>query len=514
MLLACKPTPRTARKETPEQPPTVAEQPADSATEAPRQDQPAEPPVEMLPPGLLDVRSTRQEYNRVRPWEKMNPSTGHFNGIYLGNGRVLVVGRAARAATYVEISLPDRSRTVPARVVKFDDELGLALLTVEHTEDASIFDSLTAHEVGPPMALGDRAEVATLVQGETPVRVGVVVEEVSEEATLPQLELRSEKPLPPGVDAGSPILQGNQLVAIVTEDDASEQSLTAINAEFIRHFLEESTAPGSGVPVLGMRFTQLDDPAFSKYLKINPEQGGLYVSEVMPNSAAQAAGVLAGDVITSIEGLPLDKLGRCKHPLYGLMGAIHVIRSLKPIGQHLTLGISRDGEAKELTVALNRDAIEKSLLGQERPDVAPRYIMWGGLLFQPLSQTYLDTLRERAGSLPLQLLQVKDNLANYSAEGRRELVALTIVIPTPATLGYDSLGFCLVEKVNGKRVHSFSEFAELLDAPTDNGLVEFSITRAPYTIYMDRQVVESTNDAIRRRSIPKLREMGSPAEAK
>lgn len=502
LLAACKPTPRTA---------TAAKDPTTHQTgeaEAPQTPEPeAQPPVTPAR-SLLDISTTRQDYNRLRPWEKANPSSGSFMGVYLGQGRVLTVGRAARAATYMEIALPDQSRRVTARVLKYDEGLELALLTVEHPEDASIFDSMPALEIGSPLSLGQSAELWSLVQGVTPVSTGLVAESADEGARFPQLSMRSEKPLPSGVSVGLPILKEGRIVGLITGVDNRDQSVNCVNAELISRFLDASTPHGDSTPVVGVSFAELDDPIFAKYLKLSPEQGGLYVNEVMPGSAAQAAGIRKGDVLTSIDGLQLDKLGRCKHPLYGLISAQEVIRSLKPLGQQISLGISRDGQQLELPVQLNRDAVDKSLFGVELPGVAPRYIMWGGLLFQPASSTYLQELENRAHSLPLPILSLKDREQELMAEGRTELVLLTLVIPTPATLSYDTLGFCLVEKVNGKRIHNFAEFAELLDTPTPDGLVELTLNRSPYTIHIDRQTAEAANDLIRRRAIPRLRQMG------
>lgn len=505
LLAACKPTPRTAaaRKDTPATPPPA--EAAEAATDQPA----AEPPTPEARPaaGLLDIATTRQDYNQLRPWEKKNPNSGEFKGVYLGNGRVLTVGRAARAATYVELSLPDHSRTVPARVVKFDDALGLALLTVEHAEDADLFENLTAHPVGEPLKLGDQAELHTITPNLTPQHVAAEVESVNDSEPLPRPELRTAKPVP--MEVGLPILQDGRLVALVDEYDSGQQSVTCINAEFINRFLDESTASGHGVPVLGVGMALLDDPAFRKYLKLDPAQGGIYVSKVQPGSAAQAAGLHVGDVITAVEGLPLDKLGRCIHPIYGLLEVQHVVRSLKPVGQQIKLSIIRDGRQQEISATLNRDAVEKGLLVVEAPGTAPRYVVWGGLVFQPITQNILESL----SNPPLSLLELKDRVPELLAEGRQEIVVLTQVIPTPATLSYDTLGVCPVERVNGKRVHSLAEFAELLDTPTEDGLVELTLSRPPYRIYMDRQAAEASNDAIRRRAIPNLRRLGE-GEAK
>jgi len=186
------------------------------------------------------------------------------------------------------------------------------------------------------------------------------------------------------------------------------------------------------------------------------------------------------------------------------------MRYLKPLGQELNLTISRDGENREIAVTLNKDARDKALLATEQPDAAPRYIVWGGLVFQPLTETYLQTLKTQArGSLPVEFLELENRETELRERGYTELTALTLIIPTPATLGYDAMGFCLVEKVNGKEVHNFREFAAALDEPTANGIVEFSLNKPPYNVYMDRAAAEATNDSLRRSSVPNLRHVES-----
>lgn len=506
LAMGCKPTPRTAnRHDTP--PPPPADEAAQAAETSATEEKAARPAV-----GQLEITTTRQEYNRLRPWEKNEVNTGRTMGIYLGNGRVLAPGNAARAATYVELRLPNGSRIAPARVVKYDHDLNLALLTVEHPEDADIFEGMPALSVGEPLALGYRAEVCAPVREQEQTLVEVEVENSTDEednaSDLPRLDLRAAKPLPQGNAVGLPVLRDGKLVAMVETYSPRELTLTCINAEFITRFLDESTPAGASVPILGISCSLLDDPVFTKYLKLSPQQGGVYVNKVQYGSAAAAAGLQEGDVITAIDGLKLDKLGRCKHPLYGMLSAPLTLRSLKPVGQHITLSVSRNGEQHEVPVALNRDVLSKSLLRPEKPGDAPRYIVWGGMVFQPLSGTYLNALAASAGSLPLPLLQVTDRAEELQKNGLQEVVALTLVIPTPATLGYDTLGFCMVERVNGQQVTSFAQFAELLDTPTEDGIVELAINRSPYKIYLERSTVEATNDTIRRRAISRLRRMG------
>ncbi|HEX2642308.1 MAG TPA: trypsin-like peptidase domain-containing protein [Thermoanaerobaculia bacterium] len=67
----------------------------------------------------------------------------------------------------------------------------------------------------------------------------------------------------------------------------------------------------------------------------------LMVAGIQPDSAAEQAGLLLGDLLVSVDGEPLGGLGH----LHGLLGD-------KPVGSEVTLRILRGGEAKELKASL------------------------------------------------------------------------------------------------------------------------------------------------------------------
>ena len=279
--------------------------------------------------------------------------------------------------------------------------------------------------------------------------------------------------------------------------------MQVVNAELIQRFL---TQEKPGVPSLGLVLSQLDDPQFRKYLKLDAAANGMYISKVLPGSAAEAAGVKEGDVLTAVEGMPVDNLGRCNHPRYGLHHVVVLMRGMKDAGQEIMLGISRAGEAMQIAVKLDRTAEEKAVFRQQQVGRQPRYIMWGGLLFQPLTSTYMNEVRTRSnGLLPLELQVLLDEETALREKGCTEAIGLTFVLPTAATQGYDELRFCLLQAVNGKQVNSFAELAALLDEPTENGLIRLDFNKAPYTVYLDRAAVDAVNTQLQQQAIPKLR---------
>lgn len=511
-LTACEPTERTnpeALKEVERRAVAAAAAAEAQAKLALQQQTPAPPP----PPApinyadsLLEIRAHAQDFNLLRPWEKAGAEMRSVSGVYLGNGTVLTVGHGVKAATYVEIALPDESRVVPGKVLRYDEDLNLALITVAHAQDATIFESRTPVQPAGPLKWRDKAEVWSMVRGLMPVQVPLVAESAGAGHRMPRLQMKVAQPLPTGSWGGLPVIREGRLVALSESYQPQTQQLTAINAELIQRFLtSHDEGHVSSAPVLGIRVEQLDAPIFRSYLKLEENQGGMYISKVEPGSPAEMAGIRKGDVLLAIEDMLLDTQGRCEHPLYGVVDSMLITRSLKPIGETLRLTLSRNGSKVQVEVPLNRDLVEKGLFREDKAGVQPRYIVWGGLLFQPLTKTYLSELRGKASGLPLELLELQDRTAELKDQGYEELVGLTLVIPTAATQDYESLGFCMVESVNGQRVRNFAEFIALLESPTPEGITEIAINKSPYKIYLNRQLVEQCNDALRRNAIPRLK---------
>lgn len=485
----------TATPETSSPQPTPAEQPAPAADVAPT-------PLNCL----LSVRCVYHSYNLIRPWELDEGDESTCCGVYLGKGMVLVPPWNMANATYVELSRTDGSTPVPARVAYCDLGIGLALLTPVHPEDAALFANMQPLPVGEPQSVGDSAEMWGTINGVTPQKVSAVAESAAAKGS--SLALVCKLAHIPSLDErrGAPLVKDGKMVGMVV-DRRDEQTTESVNADLIRRFLEAAPV-GSGVvnsvPVLGVEFSPLTDPVFRKYLKIGKEQGGLYVNKVLSGSAAEQAGIAAGDVLTAVEDQPIDVMGNCSFPRYGTLPAGDCCRWLKKPGEMLTLTISRDGVAREVQVPLNRDACDKALLREMKPGSRPPYVVWGGLVFQPITRDLHDKVMRVAGA-PLPFLRLVKEEQKLLEAGVTEPVAITMIVPTPATLSYESLQCNIVREVNGKPVRNFAEFKALLDEPTESDIVSFTISSAPYTIYMSRKLAAAADEAIRRSAIPVLR---------
>ena len=103
---------------------------------------------------------------------------------------------------------------------------------------------------------------------------------------------------------------------------------------------------------------------------------------------------------------------------------------------------------------------------------APRYLAFGGLVFQPLTRDYLTTWDTWWNNAPKELLTAH-YLGRRTPE-RHELIVLTEVLEGPMTTGYDAYVNETVVRVEGAVPRDLSELAQLLDAASGTVALEMS----------------------------------------
>ncbi len=161
--------------------------------------------------------------------------------------------------------------------------------------------------------------------------------------------IQTDAAINPGNSGGALVSLDGELVginsAILSRSGGNMGIGFAIPSNLVRSVMDQLIESGTvnrgqlGVTVLSLT------PDYRKSLGLEEGVQGALVSSVAENSAAERAGIVAGDVITSVRGQPVKGAAE-------LRNAIGMLR----VGESVEVSILRDGKPKRLTAVLREPA--------------------------------------------------------------------------------------------------------------------------------------------------------------
>lgn len=460
---------------------------------------------------LVRINSTLQNYNASQPWEKNPPRSRQGLGVLLPQNQILTTAAMAADAIYLELESADSTHSLPAKVVAIDYEANLALLAPDAAP--GFLTSLTPTEVSAPPKIGEKVTLMQLERNGNPLATqgSVLAADLFNTFTSNHFFLcYTVKGSLQGASNSNtlPAFYQDKLVGLLTTYNAADQISTLISAEIITAFLNDAQdGTYEGFPSMGVGITTTEDPHFRAFLQVPEDRGGIYLTRVLPNGAAAQAGLQKGDVILGVSGFPIDRRAYYQHPIYGTLSWIHLVRGGQPMGATVPVEFLRDGEIKTVEVTLQK--APDPLVPSETFDEAPPFLIKGGLVFQELTQAYLEAFgKEWATRAPLNLLDALSNPADYE-EGRRRLVVLTRVVATQATIGYDRLNSQIVESANGKKITDLADLDQQLSQTPANGIHLITTDQEPFQIYLDENLATQVDKEFLTRGLPLLKRIPS-----
>ena len=447
---------------------------------------------------MLRVNVTSQAYNFGLPWQKQNPGTRRGLGALLPGNRVLITAEMAQDASYVELEAAASGRRLTAKVEAVDYELNLATV-VPAADAADFFNGMIPLAVDTDLKPNATLDVWQFEANGTPVVSPIELNRVDLGPYFLDDQIFLIFQATGGVQyrAGTftlPVVRGGKLAGMLIRYNSRDQVADILPPSIIARFLDDAALPPyEGTPNFGARLTSTLDPELRTWLKLQNIEGGLLVTGITPGFSAEKAGVKEGDVIIEIDGRRIDARGYYEDPAYGLLAAGHLLRGAAKVGHALKLKLVRDGKIEELACRMLRREPGDYLVDPYLFDRAPRFLILGGLLFQELTQNYLQLAgrewRERA---PFRLVYAQSNQEEFLKQGRRKLVFLSGVIPAPGVIGYERLRNLIVTSVNGKPINDLKDLAEALKSPTD-GIHRIEFSDYPKVIFVDAAQADQDN---------------------
>ena len=288
-------------------------------------------------------------------------------------GYVVTNNHVVEHADAIQITLADHRR-LDARLIGADSQTDIAVLKVDP-------DGLTALPFADPgalkigdyvVALGDAFDVgptATFGIVSALGRTGLGIERYED-------FIQTDASINPGDSGGALVDLRGRLVGINTATMSRGGGNVgigfAIPVDMVRAVALELVATGAvsrGEPGLE---TQEVTPALARVLGVK-QPGGALVSRVQPASAAAKAGVLEGDVVTSLDGVAVSSAARMRTEL-----------GRRQPGATVRLTVWRDGAARTLPVVLEAAAAAPVPAAPGKPESV--FIL--GMTASPIPRTH------------------------------------------------------------------------------------------------------------------------------
>ena len=445
---------------------------------------------------VVRVNATDQDYDFFRPWSKKNPRDFHGLGAVIAGNRVIVTAQLVANHSYIELERAEGGQRTDAKVLCVDYESNLALL--QPTAD-NFLAGLKPLDLTLDSVVGDRVNVLQLESNDALVATPGPITTI--EVAHYQLEgtafLIYRLSLPLQYREGSfttPVIKNDKLAGILMRYDPRTQGVDVLPAPVIAHFLKDvDSGSYQGFPHAGMEYSPTRDPQLRHYAKLQPGDGGVYVTEVVPDGPASKAGLKTGDIILELGGQAIDQDGNYEEPLYGRISFNHLITTRSFAGQKLPVKIRRDGEIQTLEITLAHEPPGSYVSEPYVVDRPPRYYVADGLIFQELSRQYL---KEWGGDWQKQAPQRLVYLDRYQSalvpEGRKRIVILSQVLPVASNIGYEEMKYLVVTNINGKPINSLDDLPVTLAKP-ENGFDKIDFEDFPRTIYLDAAHLEEND---------------------
>lgn len=442
-------------------------------------------------PEVVRVFATAQQPDFDCPWQARSPVSSTGSGVVVGPGDILTGAHVVANATFLQVRKPSSPDKAIARVKRISHDCDLALLEV--VDPPGFLDDITPARIGDIPRLHDAVAVAGYPVGgeEISVTQGVVSRiEVQRYSHSERhlLAVTVDAAINAGNSGGPVFADDGKVVGIAFQKlQGGENIGEMVPPPLIRAFLDgEAIGRPPQVPALGVGTQNLENPLLLRQLGLTPGDTGVLVLKVEHGGTAD--GVLQPrDVLHAIDGVAIANNGTVLY-LGRHRTRFEAALTGKYVGDTVTLTITRAG------VRMQADAVLKPRLRLvPRPDYdrSPPYFVYGGFVFQPLSEDFLATWNEWWNKAPKEFLY--HYYYGFRTPHRREVVIITQVLADEINVGYGHLHSEGVVSLDGKPPRDMEDFVAQLSAA--KGIVEI-VTSAGGVVMLDAEAVAAATPRI------------------
>jgi len=421
--------------------------------------------IEELRKSVVRVNVVAQYSDYRIPWNpgRMVPATG--TGFLLPGNRILTNAHVSGNASFITVEKEGDSRKYEAKLQFVAHDCDLAILQVS---DPDFFQEMLPLSLGGIPSLnssvialghpigGDRLSVTRGVVSRVDFQV------YSHSSADSHLAIQIDAAINPG-NSGGPVLQDGKVVGVAFQGysgDVAQNVGYMIPVPVISRFLKDVEDGRYDQYVdLGIYLFSLINDAHRRALGLGSEDFGALVSYVISAGAA-ADHLKVGDVLLSIDDVPIYSDGSVEMDGERVFMAEVVERKFK--GDSVRLKILRDKKESMVTISLTTPW--PYLMHSIRHGVRPRFVVFGGLVFQPLSLNFLRSVQSRNVDLRYHYLAYMEK---ELYKEKPDIVVLSKILPDPVNAFLKDFTDCIIEEINGRKIRFLEDVSAAFKKDTE-----------------------------------------------
>ena len=428
------------------------------------------------------------------PWQFNNVQRWSGTGFLIKGRKIMTNAHVANWAKQILVKRLGDPRPYLAKVAFVGPDCDLALLEVE---DAAFYEGIE------PLEIGDLPEVRSTVVtygypagGEQISYTRGVVSRIELQPYVnignrSLLAVQTDAAINPG-NSGGPVIQDDKVVGVAFQGQPGlENAGFFIPPNVMRHFLKDiEDGKYHGFPQAGIKLTETFNPAMRASLKLPGQDRGARIDGIVPDSSKEHLRI--DDVVLKVGEFPVASDGTITYR--GNIVNMGMAVSEYQHGEKVPMTIWREG--KEVTFDLPVFVLtDDRATGNQY--ALPRYFVYGGLVFTPLSRDYLGTLgRAWMESVSQDIMAELYYRRDMEPEKKRsEPVMLADVLTHPVNANFETKGRVMVDKINGVRIDRLEDVIRALETNTN---AEHVIELSPQNHLegIDRRLAEQVNQSI------------------
>lgn len=440
------------------------------------------------------VFSQRPDWDEPWNWMPVGRSSG--TGFVIHGERIVTNAHLAAWAKQILVRRYQDSRPFQAQVAFIGHDCDLAILEVS---EPGFFKDVE------PLPLGNLPKVRSTVVtygypagGEQISYTSGVVSRIelqnyTHSGRSRLLAVQTDAAINPG-NSGGPVIQDGKVVGVAFQGvPGLENTGFFIPPPVFQHFLKDiEDSSYDGFPQAGIRVVPLQNQAQRNFLGVPPHFEGARIDALFSDSAKEH--LQKDDVLLQAAGYSVAQDGSILYEGNQLHAGLAF--SLAQNGESVPIRLWRDNKeiAVKLPVFVNREDAAVGNLYH-----APRYYVYAGMIFTPLSKDYLSTFgRDWLSTADSDILYELFYRRKSDPENTRtEAVMLASTLAHPVNANMRIRGRVMVDEINGVRIDRLEDAIRAF-SETDQAYHTIKFTGNYGFETIDRNEANTANQSILR----------------